>query len=90
MDYAKLASTIRRKKVRVVALKSPLGSILKKSLKSNLKIVETLQEAVKISAKNAKEGEIVLLSPAAAWFCYFAGKIPLGGRGFEKFVRTLV
>ncbi len=90
MDYAKLASTIRSKKVRVVALKSPLGSILKKSLKNDLKIVETLQEAVKISAKNAKEGEIVLLSPAAAWFCYFAGKIPLGGRGFEKFVRTLV
>lgn len=89
MDYAKLVKAIRSKKVRVVALKSPLGSILKKSLKNNLKIVETLQEAVKISSKNTEKGEIVLLSPAAAWFCYFAGKIPLGGRGFERFVRTL-
>jgi UDP-N-acetylmuramoylalanine--D-glutamate ligase len=87
MDYAKLASTLRSKKVRVVALKSPLASILKKSLKNKLKIVETLQEAVKISTKNAEKGEVILLSPAAAWFCYFSGKIPLGGRGFERFVR---
>ena len=65
-----------------------LGKLLKRG-KVGFKVVKTLQEAVKISAKNAAKGECVLLSPAAAWFCYFAEKIPLGGRGFNKFVEML-
>ncbi|MCK5471705.1 hypothetical protein KAI54_00775, partial [Candidatus Gracilibacteria bacterium] len=93
VNYAILASEIRRRKVKITLLKSPLANILKKLLKKekvSFEIVKTLQEAVKISAKNATKGDCVLLSPAAAWFCYFTGKIPLGGRGFEKFARTLV
>ena len=113
MNYTTLAREIQTRKVRITLLESPLASILKKLLKKekvSFEIVKTLQEAVKISAKNAslsakvlseaervtrvgaktEKGNVVLLSPAAAWFCYFAEKIPLGGRGFEKFVKTLV
>lgn len=92
VNYVAFAREIRRRKVTIVLLESPLASILKKLLKKekvNFEIVKTLQEAVKISAKNAGKGSVVLLSPAAAWFCYFAGKIPLGGRGFSKFVEIL-
>jgi UDP-N-acetylmuramoylalanine-D-glutamate ligase len=88
MDYDKLITIIRQNKTKIVALQSPLAEILQKSLTNEeLQIVKTLQEAVKISTKNAKAGECVLLSPSAAWFCYFNKKIPLGGRGFEKFSR---
>jgi UDP-N-acetylmuramoylalanine--D-glutamate ligase len=90
MDYTALISALRRNKVRTVVLESPLANILRKSLKNNLEVVKTLQDAIKISAKNAQMGDSVLLSPAATWFNYFDKKIPLGGRGFEKFVRTLV
>ncbi|MBU1090164.1 hypothetical protein KKF38_05245 [Patescibacteria group bacterium] len=93
VDYSVLSHEIKRRKVKVTLLESPLASILEKLLKKEnvrFEVVKTLQEAVRISAKNAAKGECVLLSPAAAWFCYFAGKIPLGGRGFEKFVETLV
>ncbi len=93
MDYTSLAREIKRQEVKITLLKSPLANILNKLLKKEkveFEIVETLQEAILISAKNAGKGSIVLLSPSAAWFCYFAGKIPLGGRGFEKFVKTLV
>ncbi|MFA6458404.1 MAG: Mur ligase family protein [Patescibacteria group bacterium] len=92
MDYATLAREIKRQKTRVVLLESPLAEILGPRLrkeKISFTLVKTLQEAVKISAQNAVKGDAVLLSPAAAWFCYFTGKIPLGGRGFEQFVKTL-
>ena len=89
MDYQKLVNAIRKQKVHVIALKSPLAEILKKELQNNFKIVETLQEAVKIAAQNAAKGDAVLLSPAAAWFCYFSKKIPLGGRGFEQFAKLV-
>lgn len=92
MDYATLAHEIKRQKTRVILLESPLAKILGSELhkeKISFTLVKTLQEAVKISAQNAAKGDSVLLSPAAAWFCYFAGKIPLGGRGFEQFVKAL-
>jgi UDP-N-acetylmuramoylalanine-D-glutamate ligase len=93
MNYSKLASEIRKQKTRTILLESPLAKILGQALKKEkvkFKIVKTLQEAVKLSSQNATKSEIVLLSPAAAWFCYFTGKIPLGGRGFEQFAKTLV
>lgn len=92
MDYTTLMREIRRQKASVVLLASPLAEILEPKLckeKISFTLVKTLQEAVKISAQNAVRGDTVLLSPAAAWFCYFARKIPLGGRGFEQFVKTL-
>ncbi|MCF7856791.1 UDP-N-acetylmuramoyl-L-alanine--D-glutamate ligase [Candidatus Gracilibacteria bacterium] len=93
VDYGTLVLAIKRQEARVTLLKSSLANILSKSLKKEgvgFKIVENLQEAVRISSQNAANGEVVLLSPSAAWFCYFAGKIPLGGRGFEQFARTFV
>ena len=92
MDYTMLTREIRRQKTHLVLLESPLAEILGPKLrkeKISFTLVKTLQEAVKISAQNAVKSDAVLLSPAAAWFCYFAGKIPLGGRGFEQFVKTL-
>jgi len=91
LNYKKLSCEIRQQKVQVVLLESPLVKFLGDELKKEkveFKVVKKLQTAVKISAKNATKGEIVLLSPAAAWFCYFANKIPLGGRGFEQFAKT--
>ena len=93
LDYAPLAREIKHRKVRVVILKSLAEVTLGRELKRlgiDFISVKNLQEAVKISAKNAKKGESVLLSPGAAWFCYFNGKIPLGGKGFAQFVKSLV
>ncbi|MFH1375329.1 MAG: UDP-N-acetylmuramoyl-L-alanine--D-glutamate ligase [Patescibacteria group bacterium] len=92
LDFAPLAREIKRRKVRVVILKSPVELILGRELRRlgiDFVSVKNLQEAVKISAKNAQRGESVLLSPGAAWFCHFRGKIPLGGRGFAQFVKSL-
>jgi UDP-N-acetylmuramoylalanine--D-glutamate ligase len=92
MDFAILAKEIQKQKARVILLKSPAGKAIAgelQKLKLGFEIVENLQQAVIKSAKNAQKGEYVLLSPSAAWFCYFNGKIPLGGKGFELFVRKL-
>ncbi|MFH0776311.1 MAG: Mur ligase family protein [Patescibacteria group bacterium] len=92
MEYVELAREIRRQKTCPILLASPLAELLGpelKKVKVEFKLVKNLQEAIKISAQNAVNGDIVLLSPAAAWFCYFADKIPLGGRGFEQFAKAL-
>ena len=90
VDYRDLVKEIQQKKVKPVLVKSPLATILGAAMtkeKIKFEVAGTLQAAVKISVQSARKGECVLLSPAAAWFCYFAKKIPLGGRGFEKFVK---
>ncbi|MFH0776887.1 MAG: Mur ligase family protein [Patescibacteria group bacterium] len=92
MDFAKLAREIRTQKTRVILLESPLAKSLAnelRKLKVGFEIVKDLRTAVELSARNAQKGDIVLLSPAGAWFCYFSGKIPLGGRGFEQFAKAL-
>jgi UDP-N-acetylmuramoylalanine-D-glutamate ligase len=91
MKYHELAREIGRQKARVILLASPLAELLGnelRNLKIDFAVVENLRDAVKIASSNARKDDIVLLSPAAAWFCYFAGKIPLGGRGFEQFAKT--
>jgi len=91
MNYRELASEIQRRKARIILLESPLAELLGSELKKEkvaFEVVKNLRDAVKISASNAGKGEVVLLSPAAAWFCYFAKKIPLGGRGFGQFAKT--
>lgn len=92
MDFAILAKEIDKQKARMILLKSPAGEAIAgelRKLKLGFEMVDNLQQAVVKAAKNAQQGECVLLSPSAAWFCYFNGKIPLGGKGFELFVRKL-
>ena len=93
MNYNLLVKEIKNRGVQTVLLKSPVASLLSKELRKlriKFKLVKTLQEAIKTTSQFAKKGDYVLLSPSAAWFCYFKGKIPLGGRGFELFIKKLV
>ncbi len=94
MDYTPLARAIKQQEIRSLTLiQSPAAAALKKLVveKSKLEIstVPDLKTAVSQSFERARKGEFVLLSPAAAYFCYFKGKIPLGGRGFDLFVQQL-
>lgn len=92
MDYGELAKAIKNSQTKAVLLKSPVTDALAKLLKqqgSHFAETTTLQEAVRLANENTKTGDSVVLSPSGAWFCYFADKIPLGGRGFEQFVKTL-
>ena len=72
-DYGELESQIRDKVHTIIsigearkAIKSQLGKIV-----PNLIEAESMKEAVKLARKNAKRGEIVLLSPACASFDMF-------------------
>ncbi|MDX1591551.1 MAG: cyanophycin synthetase, partial [Balneolaceae bacterium] len=72
-DYSELESQIRDKVHTIIsigearkAIKSQLGKIV-----PNLIEAESMKEAVKLARKNAKRGEIVLLSPACASFDMF-------------------
>lgn len=92
MKFDLLAKEIQQQKAQVILLESPAGEAIAgelRKLKLGFEMVDNLQQAVMKAAKKAQKGEYVLLSPSAAWFCYFNGKIPLGGKGFELFVRKL-
>jgi UDP-N-acetylmuramoylalanine--D-glutamate ligase len=93
MGYKNLAKAIKKQRLKSVwLLASPAARELTQLLKgtiSQIKTVPDLKTAVAESHKLAAKGESILLSPAAAYFCYFQGKIPLGGRGFELFIRQL-
>lgn len=72
-DYTKLADQLREKVHTVVAIgeakeaiKNQLGNIVPSLLEA-----DTMKEAVKLSKKQAKRGEVVLLSPACASFDMF-------------------
>ena len=55
---------------------------------NNIVMVESLEEAVKVSAENAKSGETVLLSPACASWDMFKS-YEERGRLFKEYVRNL-
>lgn len=72
-NYMELAPQLRKKVHTVIALgeareaiKTQLGSVV-----PNMMEAETLKEAVKMAHKQAKRGEIVLLSPACSSFDMF-------------------
>ncbi|MDD3102199.1 MAG: UDP-N-acetylmuramoyl-L-alanine--D-glutamate ligase [Patescibacteria group bacterium] len=60
------------------------------SAKSEKKIfeVKNMKEAIEMSQKNAKKGDIVLLSPGCASFGLFKNEFDRGGK-FKKFVKNL-
>ena len=61
---------------------------LKKNKVQILKIVKSMDKAVKLAKANAKPGDIVLLSPGAASFGLFINEFDRGER-FHKAVRSL-
>lgn len=92
MNFAQLAKQIQQSQVRPLLLKSPAQRLITREL-TKLKVpaqtVLTLTEALKLAHKAAKKGDCVLLSPAAAYFCYFQKRLPLGGRGFKQLAKIL-
>jgi UDP-N-acetylmuramoylalanine--D-glutamate ligase len=74
-DYQELGKVISQSRVKMII---PIGltakRIIKEITKSEIKIIEEIQsmsEAIKIAQKNARPGEVVLLSPASASFDRF-------------------
>ncbi|MFU8811702.1 MAG: UDP-N-acetylmuramoyl-L-alanine--D-glutamate ligase [Balneolaceae bacterium] len=72
-DYLELEAQIRKKVHTIIALgeakeniRSQLGNVV-----PNLMEADTIQQAVKSAAKQAKRGEVVLLSPACSSFDMF-------------------
>lgn len=87
MSFAKLTQIIKKRQVRVILLQSPVQKILTPKLKKLglvSKTVPTLAEALKYAQQQAQKGDKILLSPAAAYFCYFAKRLPNGGRDFKQ------
>jgi UDP-N-acetylmuramoylalanine--D-glutamate ligase len=69
-DYTELADQIRKKVHTVIAIGEarPLIEEQLKSTVPHFKTAETMHEAVREAKKNAKKGEVVLLSPACSSF----------------------
>jgi UDP-N-acetylmuramoylalanine--D-glutamate ligase len=71
LDYAELASVIKRKAKLLLILKShgpdDLATEIKKYDLETI-VCQTLEEAIKKAKKASKRGDIILLSPAAAFF----------------------
>lgn len=70
------------------ATKEKIADTAKKHGFTNIIMVNSLKEAVKVSAENAKEGENVLLSPACASWDMFKS-YEERGRLFKDYVRAL-
>ncbi|MEX0905445.1 MAG: UDP-N-acetylmuramoyl-L-alanine--D-glutamate ligase [Balneolaceae bacterium] len=72
-DYTKLADQVREKVHTIIAIGEAKTSIKNqlKDIVPSLLEAGTMKEAVKISSKQAKRGEVVLLSPACASFDMF-------------------
>jgi len=89
-DYTELENQIRSKVHTVIAIgearpaiKEQIGSIVPNYLEA-----ESMKEAVRLSYKQAKRGEIVLLSPACASFDMF-DNYEHRGETFKQFVLDL-
>lgn len=89
-DYSDLGELIQEKKLNVVFLRSPVAEEIKGILKfeKTPSEVETLKDAVNISAKKSQPGDAVLFSPAAEYFVYFKDKMP-GYKNFRHMVESL-
>jgi UDP-N-acetylmuramoylalanine--D-glutamate ligase len=72
-DYQPLADSIQEHVTQTFLLKSPLDEELKLA---DAVSCETLQEAVEQAAAQAKDGDVILFSPAAEYFVYFKDKMP--------------
>ena len=100
LDYTEIGETIA-KKVRVLLLTGPTSEKIKNAVLSALAIensntqpeiriipCKNLEEAVQRANKEAKTGEIVLLSPASASFDAFKNFMERGEK-FKQFVNEL-
>lgn len=72
-DYSLLEDQIRKKVHTIIAIGEARGKIKAQltGIVPDLHEAETMKEAVKLSVKKAKRGEIVLLSPACSSFDMF-------------------
>ncbi len=74
LDYAQLAKTLPKTVKKLILMPGDASQKIKNALRENhhnaldLQEVKNIQEAVHSAWHNAKEGDIVLLSPAAASF----------------------
>ncbi len=90
LNYADLALEIKKSVSCLVLLPGSASDILKKEISSlpaeNLKIIPagSMKEAVSIAEKEAKPGDIVLLSPAAASFNLFKNEFDRGDQFKEQ------
>lgn len=69
--------------------KEKIAATAKKYNFNNIIMVEDLKEAVLVSAREAKEGDVVLLSPACASWGMF-NNYEQRGRMFKKYVKELL
>ena len=89
LNYTDLASEIKNNVGCLVLLPGNVSDILKKEISfllyRNLKVipVNSMQEAVSVAAKEAEQGDIVLLSPASASFNLFKNEFDRGDRFVE-------
>ena len=95
LDYTEIGKKIAEK-VGTLILTWPTAPIIEKATldakteNNNIKIIhcENLEEAVKTARKNAKSGDVVLLSPASASFDAFKNFMERGEK-FKEFVNNL-
>lgn len=95
LDYTEIGKKIAEK-VGTLILTGPTAPIIEKATldakteNNNIKIIhcENLEEAVKTARKNAKSGDVVLLSPASASFDAFKNFMERGEK-FKEFVNNL-
>lgn len=95
LDYTEIGKKIAEK-VGTLILIGPTAPIIEKATldakteNNNIKIIhcENLEEAVNTARKNAKSGDVVLLSPASASFDAFKNFMERGEK-FKEFVNNL-
>ena len=95
LDYTEIGKKIAEK-VGTLILTGPTAPIIEKAAldakteNNNIKIIhcENLEEAVNTARKNAKSGDVVLLSPASASFDAFKNFMERGEK-FKEFVNNL-
>ncbi len=89
-DYLQLADQIREKVHTIVAIgeAAPLIEEQLKAVVPHLQTASTMDEAVKIAQKNAKRGEVILLSPACSSFDMFEN-FEERGNEFKRIVSSL-
>jgi UDP-N-acetylmuramoylalanine--D-glutamate ligase len=90
VDYLQMAEKIKDKSVFVILLPGNASEKIKDHLLDykNIAEVSSMQEAVKTASELAKEGDLVVLSPAASSFNMFKNEFDRGGQ-FIKAVKSL-
>lgn len=89
-DYTELADQLRKKVHTVIAIgeAQPMIEEQLKSVVPHFKTADTMNEAVRISKRTAKRGEVVLLSPACSSFDMYENYEQRGNE-FKKAVNRL-